>query len=55
MGYLKAMKMLDIMYGRKEDGDLIINDYSNSDQVDDNVTRKSTSRFIFMLNGGPVS
>ncbi len=56
MRYLKATRTVGITYGNGEgSGNLIIKSYSNSDWAGDHVTRKSTSGFIFMLNGGPVS
>ena len=55
MQYLKATKILDITYSGTESGNLIIKGYSNSDQMSNNTTRKSISRFIFMLNKGLVS
>ncbi len=55
MQYLKATRTLGIKYGGEEGGDLIIKDYSDSDWAGDHATKKSTSGFIFMLNGGPVS
>lgn len=53
--YLKATKTVGITYGGDEGGDLIIKGYFDSDWAGDHATRKSTSGFIFMLNGGPVS
>lgn len=53
--YLKATKDVGITYGREQGGDLIIKGYSDSNWTSDYVTRKSTSGFIFILNGGPVS
>lgn len=53
--YLKATKMLGIIYSREEEGDLIIKSYFDSDWMGDNVTKKSISRFVFMLNGERVS
>lgn len=55
MRYLKATRTLGITYGGEEGGDLIITGYSDSDWAGDNATRKSTSGFVFMLNGGSVS
>lgn len=56
MRYLKATRSVGITYGGKEgEGDLTIRGYPNSDWAGDHATRKSTSGFIFMLNGGPVS
>lgn len=55
MRYLKATKTVGITYGGNEGGDLTIRGYSDSDWAADHTTRKSTSDFIFMLNGGPVS
>ena len=56
MRYLKATKTVGITYGGGEGGDnLTIRGYSDSDWAGDHATRKSTSGFIFMLNGGPVS
>lgn len=52
--YLKATKTTGITYGG-EGGDLTIKGYSDSDWAGNHSTRKSTSGFIFMLNGGPVS
>ena len=53
--YLKATRTIRIAYGGEEGGDLIIKGYSDSDWAGDHATRKSTSGFIFKLNGGPVS
>ena len=55
MQYLKATKTLDIMYNKEEGSNLIIKSYFNSNWASDNITKKSTSDFIFMLNRGPVS
>ena len=56
MQYLKATKTVGITYGGNEGGgNLTINGYSGSDWAGDHSTRKSTSGFIFVLNGGPVS
>ena len=52
--YLNGTKDLGITYG----GDFLnleIVGYSDSDWAGEKLTRKSTSGFIFMLNGGPVS
>ncbi len=54
MRYLKATRNLGITYGGEE-GDLIIKGFSDSDWASDHASRKSTSGFVFMLNGGPVS
>ena len=53
--YLKATRSIGITYGGEQGGDLVIKGYSDSDWAGDYATRKSTSGFIFMLNGGPVS
>ncbi len=53
--YLKVTRPTGITYGGEQGGDLIIKGYSGSDLAGDHATRKSTSGFIFMLNGGPVS
>lgn len=53
--YLKATRETGITYGGDQRGDLIIRGDSNSDWAGDHATRNSTSGFIFMLNGGPVS
>ena len=55
--YLKATRSVGITYGREEGegGDLTIKGYSNFDWASDHATRKSTSGFVFILNGGPVS
>lgn len=55
MQYLKATKTMGIIYGGEEGRDLIIKGYSDSNWAGDHVTKKSTSGFIFMLNGCPVS
>ncbi len=55
MRHLKATRTLGITYGREKGRDLIIKDYSDSNWAGDHVTRKSTSGFIFILNGGPVN
>ena len=53
--YLKATRETGITYKGEQGGDLIIKGYSDSDWASDHSTRKSTSGYIFMLNGGPVS
>ncbi len=53
--YFKATRTRGITYGGEKKEDMIIKGYSNSDWAGDHATRKSTSGFIFMLNGGPVS
>lgn len=53
--YLKAIKETRITYREKQGGDLIIKEYSNSDLAGDHITRKSISRYIFMLNRGSVN
>lgn len=50
--YLKGTKDRGIVYGQ---GTLTIEGYSDSDWAGDKDSRKSTSGYIFMLNGGPVS
>ena len=50
--YLKGTKDRGIVYGQ---GTLTIEGYCNSDWAGDKDSRKSTSSYIFMLNGGPVS
>lgn len=51
--YLKGSINWGITYGGKEK--LFIEAYSDFVQADDRKSRKSTSGFIFMLNGGPVN
>ena len=51
--YLKGSKHRGITYGGDEE--LKIEGYSDSDWAGDKDSRKSTSGFIFMLNGGPIS
>lgn len=51
--YLKGSKLQGITCGGEED--LKIQGYSDSDWAGDKECRKSTSGYIFMLNGGPVS
>lgn len=51
--YLKGFKERKIMYdGQKK---LLVESYSNCDWVEDKESRKSTSGYIFMLNGKQVS
>ena len=50
--YLKGFKDRGIVYGGET---LDIEGYSDSDWAGDKESRKSTSGYIFMLNGGPVS
>ena len=51
--YMKGSKQRGITYGGQEK--LLVEGYSDSDWAEDLESRKSTSGFIFMLNGGPVS
>lgn len=51
--YLKGSKLQGITYGGKEE--LKIQAYSDSDWAGDKECRKSTSGYIFMLSGRPVS
>ena len=51
--YLKDSKKRGIIFGGQKR--LFIEGYSDSDWANDKESRKSTSGFIFMLNGGPVS
>lgn len=51
--YLKGSRDRGITFGGEKD--LIIEGCSDPDWAGDKESRKSTSGFIFMLNGGPVS
>ena len=51
--YLKGSKKRGITYGGQKK--LLVQGYSDSDSVSNKKNRKSTSGFIFILNGGPVS
>lgn len=51
--YFKDIKERGIIYGGQEE--LLVEEYSDSDWAGDKKSRKSTSDFIFILNGGPVS
>lgn len=51
--YLKGSIDRGIMYGGEDK--LLVEGYSDSDWAGDKESRKSTSGFVFMLNGGPVS
>lgn len=53
--YLKAIKTLGITYGGEKKVDLNMKGYSDFNEVGDHITKKLTSRFIFTLNGGPIS
>ena len=50
--YLQGTKTKGITFGG---GDLIIQGYSDSDWAGSKEDRKSTSGYVFMLNGGPIS
>jgi hypothetical protein len=56
MGYLKGTKMLGIVFTKRAEGDLnnMLMGYADASWADDMDERKSTSGFVFMLNG-PVS
>ena len=51
--YLKGSRERGITYGGQDK--LLVEGYSESDRAGDKDDWKSTSGFIFMLNGGPVS
>lgn len=51
--YLKGSRDQGITYGGQDK--LLVEGYLDSDWAGDKDSRKSTSGFIFMLNGGPVS
>lgn len=51
--YLKGSREQGITYGGQDK--LLVEGYSDSDWAGDKNDRKSTSGFIFILNGGPVS
>ncbi len=51
--YLKSSRDRGITYGGRDK--LLVEGYSDSDWAGDKDSRKSTSGFIFMLNGEPVS
>ena len=51
--YLKSSRERGITYGGQDQ--ILVEGYSDSDWAGDKESRKSTSGFIFMLNGGPVS
>lgn len=51
--YMKGSRQRGITYGGQEK--LLVEGYSDSDWAGELESRKSTSGFIFMLNGGPVS
>lgn len=51
--YLKGSRDCGITYGGQDK--LLIEGYSDSDWAGDKESKKSTSGYIFMLNGGPVS
>ncbi len=53
--HLKATRTVSIIYCGEKEGELIVKSYSDSDWAGDHATRKSTSGFIFMLNGEAVS
>lgn len=56
MHYLQANKTHEIMYKNGEDSNnLTIKGYSNSDWANNQITKKLTSGFIFILNDSLVS
>ena len=50
--YLWGKSDYKLIYQQDKAGELVV--YSDSDWADDKMDRKSTSRFVAMLNGGPV-
>ena len=50
--YLWGKSDYKLTYQQDKAGELVV--YSDSDWADDKMDRKSTSRFVAMLNGGPV-
>lgn len=55
LGYLKGSREQGITYGGLDQEELLLEGYSDSDWAGDRESRRSTSDFMFMLNGGPVS
>lgn len=55
MRYPKAIRSIKITYSGEKGEDLTIKEYSYFDWAGDYITRKSTSGFVFILNGGPMS
>ncbi len=53
--YLKGSRERGITYGDLDQEDLLLEGYSDSDWAGDRESRRSTSGFIFLLIGGPVS
>lgn len=51
--YLKSSRERGITYGGQDK--LLVEGYSDANWAGDKNSRKSTSGFIFMLNGGPIS
>ena len=52
--YLQGSKMYGLMFtGRNQN--FVVDGYCDSDYAGDLSTRKSTSGYVFMLTGGPVS
>jgi hypothetical protein len=52
--YLQGTRTLSITYTKNEGGAQITG-YSDADWAGDKDTRKSTSGYLFMMNGGPIS
>jgi len=56
MRYLKGTKSCGILFpNQKEKDDLHLMGYTDSDWCGDKVDRRSTSGFVFLLSGAPIS
>jgi len=56
MRYLKGTKNCGILFrNQKEKGDLHLVGYTDSDWCGDKVDKRSTSGFVFLLSGAPIS
>jgi hypothetical protein len=55
-GYLRYLKgtLYDGIQYRRDD-DITLTGYSDSDYAGDKTDRKSTTGFVFMMNGSPIS
>lgn len=53
MKYLKSTSVISLTYNEGTNDELV--GYSNSDYASDLTKRKSTSGYVFMLNGRPIA
>ena len=55
LNYLRATRNLVISYSRNSSNGLMLHGFSNSDWAGDKDGSRSTSGYVWMLSGGPIS